>query len=77
MIELSARILRDPSQLGYLVPESVATRRRPLEQADLLSRVRSLAGRAWTPREKLREGFLLSRQLGESATSTRRAGRGR
>ncbi len=77
MIELSARILRDPSELGYLVPESVVTRRRPLEQADLVSRVRSLGGRAWTPREKLREGFLLTRRLGESATSTRRAGRGR
>jgi hypothetical protein len=77
MVELSARILRDGSQVGYLVPGSVATRRHPLEPAGLASRMRSLTGGAFTPREKLREGFDLARQLGGLANSTRRAGRGR
>ena len=77
MVELSAQVLRDPSQIGYLVPGSLATRRRPLEAADLGSRVRSLAGSAWTPREKLREALRLTRPVSGLATSARRAGRGR
>lgn len=76
MFELSARILRDPQHIGYLVPGSVASRPHPLPQ-DLMIRVRSLAGRAWTPREKLREAFQLSRQALGPADSSHRADRGR
>jgi hypothetical protein len=76
MFEFSARILRNPSHTGYLVPGSLATRSQALG-ADPISELRALAGGAWTPREKLREGFLLTRRLAQSAVSSRRADPGR
>ena len=76
LFQFSARILRDPAHVGYLVPDSVAARRRPLA-TDLVSRVRALGGGAWTPREKLREAFLLTRQLSGSAGASHRAARER
>ena len=76
MLELSARLLRDPDHIGYLVPGSVATRYSPL-RADLIWQVRLLGGSAWTPREKLRETFRLSRQAAGSVRASRHADRGR
>lgn len=72
MLQFSARLLRNPAHAGYLVPRSVAVRRHALAP-DLVAQVRGLGGEAWTPRERLREAFRLSRQLAGSAGASRRA----
>lgn len=64
MREWSARVLRSPECVGYLVPGSVAVRTAspdPIARRDLVARARVAAGGAWTPREKLREAYRLVR----------------
>ncbi|HWE12934.1 MAG TPA: hypothetical protein VG365_05445 [Solirubrobacteraceae bacterium] len=75
MREWSARILRSWDDCGYLVPASVAVRRAapaPVTWSDWAARVRVLGSGAWTPTERLWEGFLLAR---DAATAIR-PGRG-
>lgn len=63
--EFTARVLRAWGDTGYLVPSSVAVRRVPARPdgrsgGGLRTRARLLAGPAWTPTERLWEGFLVA-----------------
>lgn len=60
MLEWSARLLRGPDRVGYLVTGSVAVRALPPgSERHFTARVRLLASGAWSPKEKFREGLLL------------------
>lgn len=63
--EFTARVLRSVGDPGYLVPASVAIRAVSALPSGrgggvLRARARLLAGPAWTPRERLWEGFLVA-----------------
>ena len=65
VFEFTARALRSWEDTGYLVPSSVAVRKLPPHPAGrrgegLRTRARLLAGPAWTPTERLWEGFLVA-----------------
>lgn len=62
--EFTARVLQAWGDTGYLVPPSVAVRWVPARpdgrrSGALRARARLLAGSAWTPTERLWEGFLV------------------
>jgi hypothetical protein len=74
MHEWSARLLRSWNDTGYLVPASVAVRATPPRSPswrEWTARIRVLASSAWSPRERLWEGFV----LGRDAAAAIRAGR--
>jgi len=61
----TARVLQSWEDTGYLVPSSLAVRGLPPRPAGrrggaLRTRARLLAGPAWTPTERLWEGFLVA-----------------
>ncbi|MDQ6834986.1 MAG: hypothetical protein M3016_02255 [Actinomycetota bacterium] len=76
MLEWSARVLRRPTDTGYLVPASVVVRTGGLAAhpgRELTGRARLLLGEAWRPTEKLWEAL----QLGLAAAEVLRSGMGR